>query len=316
MKFMESTSNSFSKWLGKQSLRVDKHSPELLVGVGIISTLGAAVLACRATLKVDVVMTNHQDKMTRIKDGRDQLGIEEYSDKAYKQDMTVTCVQTGVDLVKLYAPAVILGVAGISCIVGGHTILHRRNFALVAAYKAVEEGFNAYRKRVVEDFGADRDFMYRNGLRSEKVEVEEIDEETGKKKKVTKEVLTKSDDGYSIYARFFDESSVNWCKDPINNLAFVRGVEKMCNDILHSKGHIFLNNAYEMLGLETSAAGQFVGWALDGNGDGTVDFGIYEPNNQRFINGFEQVVLLDFNVDGRIHDIVFRNEGSERHRIG
>jgi hypothetical protein len=49
-----------------------------------------------------------------------------------------------------------------------------------------------------------------------------------------------------------------------------------------------------------------VGWIDGGDGDGYVDFGIYDiaaVNNRReFINGYEPSIILDFNVDGVIWD--------------
>jgi hypothetical protein len=64
-----------------------------------------------------------------------------------------------------------------------------------------------------------------------------------------------------------------------------------------------LNEVYDSLGLERSQAGQIVGWSLDGNGDGYVDFGIHDiadESNRAFVNGLEHTVFLDFNVDGPI----------------
>jgi hypothetical protein len=84
---------------------------------------------------------------------------------------------------------------------------------------------------------------------------------------------------------------------------FLRAQQQWANDRLHAHGYIFLNEVYEALGLERSQAGQLVGWKLNGNGDGYVDFGLYsigDESNRAFVNALEPVVLLDFNVDGPI----------------
>ena len=51
-----------------------------------------------------------------------------------------------------------------------------------------------------------------------------------------------------------------------------------------------------------------VGWVMSkDNGDNYVDFGIYDMNNpaaRRFVNGAERSILLDFNVDGVIYDLI------------
>ena len=60
-------------------------------------------------------------------------------------------------------------------------------------------------------------------------------------------------------------------------------------------------------GFERTEAGNIVGWvdAAFGDGDGFVDFGIYDPNthNSHAVNGKDHQFLLDFNVDGVILDI-------------
>jgi hypothetical protein len=58
-------------------------------------------------------------------------------------------------------------------------------------------------------------------------------------------------------------------------------------------------------------AGHEVGWVYDEKnpvGDNFVDFGIYDLYNERaraFVNGYERTILLDFNVDGVISDLIY-----------
>ena len=81
----------------------------------------------------------------------------------------------------------------------------------------------------------------------------------------------------SQYARFFDESSQYWDKSPEMSLMFLKQQELYANCILKSKGHLFLNEVYDMLGIPQSMAGQLVGWIYDEKnpiGDNYVDFGI------------------------------------------
>ena len=47
---------NISRSLNKIGFKFKKHSPEILVAVGIVGTVTSAVMACRATLKVtDIV---------------------------------------------------------------------------------------------------------------------------------------------------------------------------------------------------------------------------------------------------------------------
>ena len=112
----------------------------------------------------------------------------------------------------------------------------------------------------------------------------------------------------SDYARIFDEYCVGWSKDAEYNLMFLKAQQAHANDLLKSKGHLFLNEVYDMLGMRRSRAGQVVGWIYDESRtdrDNFVDFGIYDLNNEaarRFVNGYERNIILDFNVDGVILD--------------
>ncbi len=114
------------------------------------------------------------------------------------------------------------------------------------------------------------------------------------------------------YSRFFDETSTAWEKDPEYNLMFLRAQQAHANDILKAKGYLFLNEVYRMLGIPETRAGQVVGWRYDPNncdhdGDNYVDFNIMDVHSQKamdFVNGYERAILLDFNVDGPIMDLV------------
>lgn len=114
-------------------------------------------------------------------------------------------------------------------------------------------------------------------------------------------------DGVSIYAKHFDESCTGWCKDVEYSLMFLKTQQNYANEMLRSKGYLFLNDVYAMLGIPKTKEGQIVGWIYDEdhpNGDNFVDFGLNDSRNAKFINGYEKVALLDFNVDGNILDLI------------
>jgi hypothetical protein len=167
----------------------------------------------------------------------------------------------------------------------------------MAAYGALEKGFDEYRRRVVEKYGEEEDRNFRYGSR----EVDVVDD----KGKVNK-VLRVGDDIPSVYARFFDPTSTSWNKNPDYNFVFLRSQQNWANDLLKIRGHVFLNEVYDMLGLERSKAGSVVGWILIGDyRDNYIDFGLFDGDDQAardFVNGREGSVLLDFNVDGVIWD--------------
>lgn len=132
------------------------------------------------------------------------------------------------------------------------------------------------------------------------------------KKDVTVETEINKEDkiedrGISEYARFFDDGCVGWTKDPEYNLAFLKAQQNYANNMLRTRGHLFLNEIYDLLGIPRTRAGAVVGWVYDKDHPGDnnyVDFGLYSERNRDFINGFSRTVLLDFNVNGNILDLI------------
>ena len=290
--------------------KVEKHSPEILMGVGVVGVVTGTVMACRATLKLNDILEEAQETRDKIKEVASNPNYEDkYTEEDAKKDLAVNYIQTGVKVAKLYAPAVAVGVAGVGCVLASHDIMKKRNVALSAAYLTVDKSFKEYKQRVVDRFGEEVEKEIRYGIKAEEI-VETVTDEEGNETTVTETVKTMNPTLYSDYARFFDEASPCWQNDPEYNLMFLRAQQQYANDLLRAKGRLFLNDVYEMLGLEKSKAGQIVGWVYDRenpNGDNFVDFGIYDMSKERvraFVNGYETNILLDFNVDGNIWDLM------------
>ncbi len=299
------------KSLSKACFKIKKHSPELLAAAGVVGVVISTVMACKATTKIDEILQNTKSDIDTIHNAMiDDSLKEEYSNNDAKRDIAVTYLQTGIKLVKLYAPAASLGLLSITGVLASNNILKRRNIALAAAYATVDKGFKEYRGRVVERFGkeADREFKY--NIKAKNLEEIIIDEKTGEDKKIKKDINVADINDHSDYARFFDEGSPYWEKDSEYNLMFLNAEQNFANDRLKARGYLFLNEVYERLGIPTTKAGQIVGWIYDSDnmvGDNFVDFGIYNIDRERsrdFVNGYERVILLDFNVDGNILDLM------------
>ena len=148
-------------------------------------------------------------------------------------------------------------------------------------------------------------------LQENKIEKLPVVDENGKEKVVKETVAVATIDPTSDYARFFDCTSAHWTKDPEYNLMFLRQQQNYANDLLKQRGHLFLNEVYDMLGINRSQAGQIMGWVYDEKNpdcDNFVDFGIYtmsgnetyDKPKRMFVNGDERAILLDFNVDGNV----------------
>lgn len=308
-----SIKNTATKALYKTSFQLKKYSPEILAVVGTIGVVTSAVMACKATTKVSEILEETKSNVDAIHDcaeNQEMIESGKYTPEDAKKDLVIVYTQTGLKFVKLYAPSVAIGVLSLGCLLTSNNILRKRNVALAAAYATIDKSFKEYRGRVVERFGeaVDRELKY--NIVKKKVEEVVTDPETGKEKKVKNTVEVAEIDGYSEYARFFDAGCEGWEKDAEFNLMFLRKQQQYANDLLRARGRLFLNDVYRMLGIPETKAGQVVGWIYDPEnpiGDNYVDFGIYDitkPKARDFVNGYERTILLDFNVDGNIWDLM------------
>ncbi len=286
--------------IGRGTLLAQKYLPEIMLGVGIAGIPVATVLACKATLKIDEIKLEAAEKFIKIEAGKAQYDPSVYSEEDYKKDLTIVTAQTAVKIVKLYLPSAVVMIVSIGLITGGHYILNRRNAALVGAYKILDSGFKNYRQRVKELYGEDADTAARLNPKKVIIDEQEVDE-------INPTVKNSIVNIESEYARMFDSNSVYWRNDHDQNLFHIRNQELYANDQLNGRGHIFLNEVYDMLGLPRSKAGAVVGWVKDKSVK-SVEIRVYEPTesekNER-VNGYSNPpFLLDFNVDGVIFDAI------------
>lgn len=291
--------------LNKLKFQTQKNAPAIFIYGGVIGALGATMMACKATLKLSEMMDKSQETIKTIRETEADETIE-YTKEDARKDLAIVYVSRGLDIAKLYLPAVVVGGISIAAMIKSHGILSRRNAALAAAFTTASESFAKYRKNVVDRYGERVDHELRHGIRAEKVSVTD---ENGKTKKETVDVINSDPlTDYSDYARFYDDGCTGWTKDPEYNLMFLKAQQQYANDKLVAQGYLFLNDVYDMLGIPRSKAGQIVGWVYDPKnpmGDNYVDFGMYDVNKENardFVNGYEKTILLDFNVDGNVWD--------------
>lgn len=307
---MKNLKEKIVKNFHKCEMKVKKHSPEILAAVGVVGVVTGAVMACKATTKLSEILDETKESLDKIKEvEQDPKYEDKYSAEDAKKDLAIVYVQSGVKIVKLYLPALVVGGASLGCLLASNNILRKRNAAISAAYMTVDKSFKEYRKRVVDRFGEEVEKEIRYGIKAQQVE-ETVVDENGNETTVVSEVKAVDPNLYSDYARFFDESCAAWKNDPEYNLMFLKAQQQYANDLLKSRGRLFLNEVYRMLGIDETKAGQVVGWVYDAEcpvGDNFVDFGIYDMSKERvraFVNGYETNILLDFNVDGNIWDLM------------
>lgn len=302
--------NKFTTAVGrtfnKVGLGIKKHSPEILVVTGIVGMVGAAILACKATTKISTISEEHNEQLESVKNTL-ETRPDEYSIDDSKRDTRIIYIQTGLKYVKIYAPSVVLAAASITCILASHGILKKRNVALAAAYATMDESFKKYRERVIERFGETVDKELKYGVKAEQIETTEIDEGSGKSKKVKKTInVADKNLGGSPYAMWFDETTSDaFQRNNLDyNIMFLRQRQSYFNDILDARGFLFLGDVYEGLGIERDKCSQIVGWRKDAGGDNFVDFGFEILPIKDGDGEYEDKIKLDFNVMGNILDLI------------
>lgn len=296
---MKAIMNATTRAFGKTMLVVKKHSPEILLVGGIAAGATAIVLAVVETRKVDEVTAHANEEIDDVHARRELQDETEYPKKSYSKDLTVAYAHKVGAYVKLYWPCATSAVLSTACFLGSYGILHKRNVALVAAYKSLETAFGEYRKRVRDELGEEADLRYRYGFDK----VTKVEDPSGN----TYEVETKGENcplNTSLYAICFDETCTEWENNSEYNRTYLRDVENLMNKRLAAKGHVFLNEVLDQLGAQRTKAGQIVGWLYDGKGDNEIKFDLFTNPNRAaaFANGYEPSIWVDFNVDGPIID--------------
>lgn len=287
-----------SRLVGRAALIAQKFAPEILVGVGLVGGVTAAVWGAKATLELEDALAHSKKMIADHKQLREITNEDQYPPAKYQQDMAISYYRGVQAVVKLYGPPIALGAASIACILSAYGIMRTRNAALIAAYNAVETAFRRYRDRVVEDFGEETDYRYAHGIRE--VEIEETNE---KGKVVKRKELVSDVSPDDLYGYVFDERNPQWRhEDDMYNYFFLKSQQNYHNQILHTRGHVFLNEVLGSLGFEHTKEGAIVGWLANSDGDNYIDFGVFDALSapKQFIDA--KAIRLEFNVDGVIWD--------------
>lgn len=262
---------------------IKANSPEIMLCAGIAGFVGTIVISCRQTLKAQAIIAEakEQKKLVEACKNKEVVTTEEYTEQDAKNDMLKIRVQTGVKLLKNYAPAIIMGGFSIFALFKSHRILSNRNAALAQAYNSLSYAFEEYKKRTEASENSEDNKESRESEVDKKMKNECKEEDT---------------------SRFFDECSRYWKKHPAYNITFLKGVEREMNDTLRARGYLFLNDVYNALGIAPSKIGALVGWTDTKENPHYVDFGIGNLSCDQFAKGDNPSILLRFNTEGYILD--------------
>lgn len=299
-----------------------KHSPEILMGLGIAGTVAGTIAACKATTKLDDILAEHRENATKIREfSPDDIDEDiEYTEEDRKKDLVITYTKTGLKVAKLYAPAMIIMGLSLSSILASVNIMKKRNLALATAYTALNKTFSDYRERVSAKYGPAAEQEMRYGLEKKKISEETVDE-NGKKKTVKKDIMVSTlNEDTSI--EFSEKTSSHWDSVMDYNWMFIQARQRLANDMLMSQGYLTLNEVLDLLDIDRTVEGFQLGWIFDPkneNGDNCVDFRavettkvvVDEEGNERYI----PIIRLDPNYDGPIlNDTIFKKAVKKNQR--
>lgn len=238
--------------------------------------------------------------------------------KQYNTKLAKTYLKSGWKLFKLYGPAFLLEAASVTSILGGFHIEHERHMGASAVAAIAMNGYNKYRKNVIDTLGKEADEEFRFGIKDRDIEMPELDKNGQQKvdkdgkpktKKVRHRVLEDELSEYSEYARIFDryhtdqfeyDKKTGIANDDYNR-KFLLDTEDYFNHMLRYRTNhtVFLNEVYERLGYELTEAGQYVGWHYDKKnpvGDNRIEIVPIDIYNRDDMES----IIVDFNVDGSV----------------
>lgn len=306
--------------MSKLNLFLKRKSPEILVGLGIVNSAAAIVLACIATKNLPKVLDGaskesiklHKKKETLIK----KFETEKHPEiSAIQKKINKLYIKTGCKVACMYLPSVLSFGLSVASIVGSHNIMKGRNAALAAAFTTVKGSYDAYRQRVRAKFGDEIEENIYNGET-----VEEVEETDSDGNKVVKKVIKNDSCGGAIdpnHILLTFGSGIFNCQNPELTVSQLEACERFCNEKLHANGFLILKEVYDMLGIPTSAlspkvtrAACLLGWIYDPKDESRnsfVDFGIHDRQGRlkdrvrNFQMGYEtEGIWLEFNTDGDI----------------
>lgn len=289
---------AWTRAAGRAVLKAKHNSPHIFFGAGVAGLGVGTFMACRATLELPEKLEQINNDLEQVKASKERLdahfeGVETYDNKDYNRDLLYVYVKTGRTLSRLYGPAALVMGVSVAALAGSHIQLTRRNAALAAGFTAISKAFEDYREKVRKELGEEkeRELYMGSGCApgSDCCDDCKVDD-----------ALPAHTGPHSPYARLFGEHNVNWTPDGSTNYFFLRAQQAFLNHELSSRGHVLLNDAYDLLKMERTTIGALVGWTY--KDDTTwIDFGLDEPRAERFRNGDEPSFWIDFNVHGLVY---------------
>ena len=285
--------------------RISKHAPTILSVTASAGVIATGVLAWNAGTHFEDCEMRDWDRRKECQRNADRIADEDVPKIERKNRILFI-----LDVARTVAPAAIVGASTIAMIYFSNSISKKRLAAVGAAYTALQTAFDGYKKTMVDALGKETvEKIVAPKLPNIGKSAEEILSSDNKSDAadVADAVIASMKD-LSPYARIISEESSNcWDDNEDYTSENIQAIQLWANRRLERKGHLFLNEVFDQLGLSRTREGAVVGWIKNSeNGDGYVSFGDFDASVYRVpsddYSRVDSNFILDFNVDGMIWD--------------
>lgn len=276
--------------IGGVKLGVKKNAPELLLAGAFITGTACVATSIRATIKAEDI----RHKLKACKDDVEVALKDGFSDDEVKNAMRLAYKEASVGYIKKYAIPATLFLATGGLVFASYKIQKNRQIALSSALASATLAYSTLLSKVKK--GAEAGLTAQQVLDGYEV-AQTVDEETGE---IVTDVVQGSPVGSIYKFRFDSETADAWEKDPYMNICTLNAEQQWANNKLQLEGFVFLNDVLDRLGIPRTREGQVVGWRLDGDGDGFVEFGIVDCSSLEGPTWNDNAYDLNFNCDGDI----------------
>lgn len=284
--------------------RISKHAPTILSVTASAGVIATGYLAWKAGTRFEDVEGRDWDRRKECLRNADIIPDEDVPKIERKNRILFI-----LDTVRTVAPAAIVGAATITMIYFSNSISKKRLAAMGAAYATLQTAFDGYKRTMVEALGKESvDKILKPKLPNVGKSADEILSSDNKSDAAhVSEAVVNSLKALSPYARIIaEESSTCWDPNEDYTSQNLAAVQLWANRRLERKGHLFLNEVFDQLGLSRTREGAVVGWLKNGEGDNYVSFGDFDASIYRVPSDdytrVDSNFIVDFNVDGVIWD--------------
>lgn len=284
--------------------RISKHAPTILSVTASAGVIATGYLAWKAGTRFEDVEGRDWDRRKECLRNADTIPDEDVPKIERKNRILFI-----LDTVRTVAPAAIVGAATITMIYFSNSISKKRLAAIGAAYATLQTAFDGYKRTMVEALGKESvEKILKPKLPNVGKSAEEILSSDNKSDAAhVSDAVVNSLKALSPYARIIaEESSTCWDPNEDYTSQNLAAVQLWANRRLERKGHLFLNEVFDQLGLSRTREGAVVGWLKNGEGDNYVSFGDFDASIYRVPSDdytrVDSNFIVDFNVDGVIWD--------------